>query len=144
MRRFPYCIRWHNKAVDRQNKEASGYNKETDEEGKETFHKNTRKERDFLIKSAPLAGFRTTFPFQGSKKGSQNSADGAEGRFSQGFREIAPVKFSECFRSYRISPTSLTLRKGYCRFCLSDSMRAKSLSTASSSAIFFSTHTLPR
>ena len=111
---------------------------------KKLFTKNTRKERDFLIKSAPLAGFRTTFPFQGSKKGSQNSADGAEGRFSQGFRETAPVKFSEHFRSHRISPTSLTLRKGYCRFCLSDSMRAKSLSTASSSAIFFSTHTLPR
>ena len=111
---------------------------------KKLFTKNTRKERDFLIKSAPLAGFRTTFPFQGSKKGSQNSADGAERRFSQGFRETAPVKFSEYFRSYRISPTSLTLRKGYCRFCLSDSMRAKSLSTASSSAIFFSTHTLPR
>ena len=111
---------------------------------KKLFTKNTRKERDFLIKSAPLAGFRTTFPFQGSKKGSQNSADGAEGRFSQGFRETAPVKFSECFRSYRISPTSLILRKGYCRFCLSDSIRAKSLSTASSSVMFFSTHTLPR
>ena len=80
---------------------------------KKLFTKNTRKERDFLIKSAPLAGFRTTFPFQGSKKGSQNSADGAEGRFSQGFRETAPVKFSERFRNYRISPTSLTLRKGY-------------------------------
>ena len=80
---------------------------------KKLFIKNTRKERDFLIKSAPFAGFCTTFPFQGSKKGSQNSADGAEGRFSQGFRETAPVKFSECFRSYRISPTSLPLRKGY-------------------------------
>ena len=80
---------------------------------KKLFTKNTRKERDFLIKSAPLAGFRTTFPFQGSKKGSQNSADGAEGRFSQGFRETAPVKFSERFSNYRISPTSLTLQKGY-------------------------------
>ena len=130
-------------SADRIRKPADTIRKKT-KRVKKLFTKNTRKERGFLIKSAPLAGFCTTFPFQGSKKGSQNSADGAEGSFSQGFREIAPVKFSERFRNYRISPTSLTLRKGYCRFCLSDSMRAKSLSTASSSAIFFSTHTLPR
>ena len=36
---FPYC-------VHQQNKEASGYNKEKDEEGKETFHqKHTERER---------------------------------------------------------------------------------------------------
>ena len=104
--RFPYCIGGHYKEVHQ-------HNKGTDGEDKDTFHQKRPKKRGFLMKSSPLAGFHATFLFQGNKKGLRKSADCANWRFSQEFRKIAPVNFSEDFRSCRTGHISRTSRRFY-------------------------------
>ena len=104
--RFPYCIDGHYKEVHQ-------YNKGTDGEDKDTFHQKGAKKGYGLIKFAPLAGFHATFLFQGNKKGLRKSADCANWRFSQEFRKITSVNFSENFRNCRTGHISQTSRRFY-------------------------------